>query len=96
MHDSHGCCYNHGEVGHQDVLLDLLALCTAMTINAVQMKADKEGNQRLDHAAALASSVNLDMTTWFTPTAQNYFSRISKSQILDALREAKGTARAPA
>lgn len=31
-----------------------------------------------------------------TPTADNYFSRISKPQILEALREAKGTAPAPA
>lgn len=81
---------------HQDVLLDLLAFCTATTINAVQMKADREGNRRLTHAEALASSVNLDMTTWFTPTAENYFNRISKPQILEALREAKGTAPAPA
>jgi ParB family chromosome partitioning protein len=81
---------------HQDVLLDLLAFCTATTINAVQVKADRPGNRRLTHAEALASSVNLDMTTWFTPTADNYFSRISKPQILNALREAKGTAPAPA
>ena len=81
---------------HQDVLLDLLAFCTATTVNAVQVKADKEGNQRLEHAAALAAAVNLDMVDWFTPAADNYFSRISKPQILEALREAKGTAPAPA
>lgn len=81
---------------HQDVLLDLLAFCTATTINAVQVKANRPGNRRLTHAEALASSVNLDMTTWFTPTADNYFSRISKPQILEALREARGTAPAPA
>ena len=65
------------------------------TINAVQVKADKEGNQRLEHAEALATAVNLDMLNWFTPAADNYFSRISKPQILEALREAKGTAPAP-
>lgn len=81
---------------HQTVLLDLLAFCTATTINAVQLKADKQGNRRLTHAAALASTLNLDMQTWFTPTADNYFSRISKPQILEALREARGTAPAPA
>ena len=36
------------------------------------------------------------MKTWFTPTAENYFSRFSKPQILEALREVKGTAPAPA
>lgn len=81
---------------HQTVLLDLLAFCTATTINAVQVKADKEGNPRLEHADNLASTLSLDMQTWFTPTAENYFSRISKPQILEALREAKGTAPAPA
>ena len=80
----------------QDVLLDLLAFCTATTVNAVQVKADKEGNQRLEHAAALAAAVDLDMLDWFTPAAENYFSRISKPQILEALREAKGTEPAPA
>lgn len=81
---------------HQDVLLDLLAYCTATTINAVQMKADREGNARLEHAAKLAASLSLDMKTWFTPTAENYFTRVSKPQILQALTEAKGTAPAPA
>ena len=81
---------------HQTVLLDLLAFCTATTINAVQVKADRESNRRLSHAETLASSLSLDMKTWFTPTADNYFNRISKPQILEALREAKGTAPAPA
>ena len=27
---------------------------------------------------------------WFTPTAANYFSRISKAGIIEALREVKG------
>lgn len=81
---------------HQTVLLDLLAFCTATTINAVQVKIDKEGNARLDHADNLASSLKLDMKTWFTATAENYFSRISKPQILEAIREAKGTEPAPA
>jgi len=35
------------------------------------------------------------MAAWFTPTAANYFSRISKAGILAALREVKG-ATAPA
>lgn len=81
---------------HQTVLLDLLAFCTATTINAVQVKADRPGNPRLEHADTLASALSLDMVNWFTPTAENYFSRISKPQILEALREAKGTAPAPA
>ena len=81
---------------HQTVLLDLLAFCTATIINVVQVKADRPGNARLAHAGHLAAALNLDMKTWFEPTAENYFSRIRKPQILEALREAKGTAPAPA
>lgn len=35
------------------------------------------------------------MTAWFTPTAANYFGRISSAQIVVALCEAKGTEPAP-
>jgi ParB family chromosome partitioning protein len=35
------------------------------------------------------------MTQWFTPTAENYFGKVSKAQIIEALREVKG-AEAPA
>ena len=35
------------------------------------------------------------MAAWFRPTAENYFARISKTAILDALKEIKG-ATAPA
>lgn len=80
----------------QSVLLDLLAFCAATTVDAVQVKHDGEQNARLAHAAQLASALSLDMKAWFTPTAANYFSRIAKPQILDALREAKGTPPAPA
>jgi len=81
---------------HQSVLLDLLAFCAATTVNAVQVKSDKADSGRFRHAAMLASALSLDMNTWFTPTAANYFNRISKPQILAALREAKGTPPAPA
>jgi ParB family chromosome partitioning protein len=30
----------------------------------------------------------MDMTKWFTPTADNFFARVSKPQILAALSEA--------
>ena len=30
------------------------------------------------------------MATWFTPTAENYFAKVSKTGILEALKEAKG------
>lgn len=74
----------------QDVLLDLLAFCLANTVNAVRAKADRPGDPRLTHASGLAAALDLDMAAWFTPSAGNYFGRISKAAIIDALTEAKG------
>src|SRR5262249_20066837 len=81
---------------HESVLLDLLAFCTATTVNAVQTKSTVHETERLAHASQLASALGLHMSRWFTPTAANYFSRISKAQILEALREARNTPPAPA
>jgi hypothetical protein len=36
------------------------------------------------------------MNAWFTPTAVNYFSRVSKTRILEALREARNAPPTPA
>jgi len=80
----------------QAVLLDLLTFCAACTINAVQTKADRQNNQRLEHAVKLASVLKLDMTGWFTTTADNYFGRVSKRQILAALQDARQQPPAPA
>jgi ParB family chromosome partitioning protein len=80
----------------QDVLLDLLTFCAACTLNAVQMKTDRPDTPRLMHASQLAAVLHLDMTSWFTPTAENYFNRVSKVQILEALQEARQQPPAPA
>lgn len=45
----------------QSVLLDLLAFCTASTIDAVRLKADRPDSERIAHADALAESLKLDM-----------------------------------
>src|SRR6267154_730292 len=61
----------------QDILLDLLACCAACTVNAVQSTSDSVDNERSLHADRLAAALRLDMAVWFTPTAANYFRRIS-------------------
>ena len=33
-------------------------------------------------------ALELDMTSWFKPTAENFFSRVSKSQIAECLKQA--------
>ena len=80
----------------QTVLLELLAFCAAATVNAVQGKTDRPGSDRLANAAALASALKLDMKPWLTVDAANYFSRIAKPQILDALKEGRNQPNAPA
>ncbi len=80
----------------QSVLLDLLTFCAACMVNAVQRKTDRPDCPRLDHASKLSVAVKLDMKAWFTPTAEGYFSRISKPQILDALTDARKQPVAPA
>jgi len=80
----------------QAVLIDLLTFCAASTVNAVQMKADRPDSPRLVHAGRLAAALRLDMAAWFAPTAENYFSRVSKVQMLEALQEARQQPPAPA
>ena len=73
----------------QATLLQLLAYCVARMVNGVKLKSDagREGSRR-QQADALARALQVDMTKWFTPTADNFFSRISKSRIAQALTEA--------
>jgi ParB family transcriptional regulator, chromosome partitioning protein len=73
-----------------DTLLALLAFCMARSVNAVQGKADRPGQNRLAHADRLAQCLGLDMRKWFTATAENYFGKIAKAVILADLKEAKG------
>ena len=74
----------------QGVLLDLLAFCAACTVDAVQLKGEHPDSSRFEHAGHLAAALKLDMAAWFAPTAENYFGKVSKAGILQALREARG------
>ena len=73
-----------------DTLLQLLAYCAARAVNAIQTKQDRPDCPRLVHAKVLATVLNLEMTEWFTPTADNYFGRVPRTEILSAITEAKG------
>ena len=64
-------------------LLDLLALCAALTLNALpSIGAASDAN-------ALAKAVGLDMADWWEPTAQGYLNHVPKAQIVQALKEAR-------
>ena len=72
----------------RDTLLSLLAFCAGRAVNAVQKKEDHDDCPRLADADRIALALGLNMTEWFTPTADNYFQRVSRPQIVAAITEA--------
>ncbi len=70
----------------QGELCDLIALCTALTLNAVQPSNVKH------EADALAKAVGLDMADWWEPTADEYLGKVPKALIVQALGEASMSA----
>lgn len=68
----------------QEVLLGLLAYCTATTINGVRFQG---GGCEAD---TLAVAVELDMHRWWKPTAEAYFQAMSKARIFDCIAELTG------
>jgi ParB family chromosome partitioning protein len=72
-----------------DDLLSLLAYCTALTVNAVKSKRGIGASPgQIEHSHELAGALKLDMSNWWQPTAETYLGRVSKDQIIEALREA--------
>jgi hypothetical protein len=69
---------------------DLLAFVVAQTINTVQLPHQKTGEGHLRASIALSNALGLDMANWWSPTAENYFQRIKKDQILAAIKDASG------
>ena len=68
---------------------DLFALCAGLSVNAMHSLYDRRV-EAMPHADRLAGLVSLDMSRDWTPTAANYFGRVTKPRILAAVREAKG------
>jgi len=68
----------------------LFAHCASLTVNAV-FEPGYRVSQKRRHAFQLGEALRLDMTQagWIT-RADNYLSRVTKSQIVAAVREAKG------
>ena len=81
-----------------DVLIDfdsdsrqaLFAHCVSLTLNAVHEAYNRRPGA-FAHADILATALRLDMAAvGWTPTAEAYLSRVTKAQILEAVREDKG------
>lgn len=65
----------------QDELVRLLAVCVASTVDVVSSREhDAPGK-------VLAQAVGLDMAAWWKPTAEGYFSHVSKAVILNAVAQ---------
>lgn len=75
-------------------LKHLFAHCIALTVNAVRDSTNPRP-KAIAHADQLAQAVGLDMAErGWTPTVETYIGRVTKAQILEAVREAKGNAAA--
>ena len=79
----------------------LLAHCVSYGVNAIVEKIDRYGgsglsqhslDQRLSQADRLARATGLDMIegAGWRPTVENYFGRVTKPRILEAVREGAG------
>jgi ParB family chromosome partitioning protein len=68
-------------------LLDLLAHCASLTVNAVRAPYDRRPGAWA-HADRLAEAVDLDMSGYWTPTVASYLGRVTKGRIAEAVREA--------
>ncbi|HBI18496.1 MAG TPA: chromosome partitioning protein ParB [Brevundimonas sp.] len=74
-------------------VLDLLAYCAALGLNAVRDTHDRRP-AAWAQAEVLATALSLDMTAVWSPTAASYFSRVSKARMLEAVTEARDAAEA--
>jgi ParB family transcriptional regulator, chromosome partitioning protein len=63
-------------------VLELMALCSALTVNALPSTG------AAFDANSLANAVGLDMADWWEPTKEGFLNHVSKAQIVQALKEA--------
>lgn len=72
----------------------LFAHCVSLTVNAVH-EAWSRRPRAIAHADRLARVLSLDITaTGWAPTVDNFFGRVTKARIVEAVREAKGAEQA--
>ena len=72
----------------------LFAHCVSLTLNAVH-EAWNRRPRAMAHADRLAETLSLDMVAvGWAPTVDNFFGRVTKARIVEAVREAKGEAQA--
>ena len=69
----------------QAVVLELLAFCTAETVDLVQRRAARDllGEQ-------LATALNLDMADWWSAGEANFLAQVPKAKLVEVVTEAVG------
>ena len=67
----------------QAELLDLLALCCAMTVNGLPSALAAA------HGDAIAAALGLDMADWWEPTGKGYLNHVLKAKIVQELKDAE-------
>jgi ParB family chromosome partitioning protein len=65
-------------------LHDLLAFCTAVSVNTVSGRENAPSSD----VKAIMTALNLDMADWWEPTPESYLSHVSKDRILEVVGEA--------
>lgn len=70
------------------IVLEFLAYCVAVSVNAVCRKGDSHAEARFDHADLIAAAVGLDMADWWEPSGNRYLGRVRKTGIIAAVSEA--------
>ncbi|WP_244832524.1 ParB/RepB/Spo0J family partition protein [Caballeronia sp. TF1N1] len=78
----------------RDDLMDVLAVAAAYGVDTVVTKTE-QNRSGVAFGAALAKALDLNMANWYSPSADGYFGRISKTMILSDLEAARGAPGAP-
>ncbi|MBR1163950.1 ParB/RepB/Spo0J family partition protein [Bradyrhizobium elkanii] len=76
------------ELDH-DSRSSLFAHCVSLTVNAVKLPFDRRP-RALAAGRRLAEAVALDMSGYWRPTVRSYLGRVTKANVLEAVREGVG------
>ena len=66
-----------------ETLMSLMAFCTASSVYGVQTRT--MGHTTRSYLDGVETAIGFDMRDWWTPTADNFLSMLSKQQIVNAL-----------
>ncbi|EFD5296620.1 ParB/RepB/Spo0J family partition protein [Escherichia coli] len=69
-----------------DVLMSLMAFCTACSVDGVQSRAN--GHTSRSPLDTVEAAIGFHLRDWWQPTKDNYFGSLKHTQIVDALKEA--------